>query len=273
PHDLTLDFARSPFLHRTPEGVDYDGRTRLVAYSLSNETIEAGEELVIENLWSGAEEGLEAEMRLVSPAEHLFATQDTIARDRVPIRGGLSIHRVLLPQTVAPGLYFPAVRVYAGEEELTARGNGISLATVHLHPVRVENPRPATGKEPIVARFGEAIALTEISAARTAPSALRVELTWWASRSPGANYSLSLRLADPSGAILVQRDMQPRYGLYPTSDWRAGQLLGDRYFLSLAPETLTGTDYRLSVVLYRSWEPGLPQIGVAELAGIDLAPL
>ena len=270
--DLTADFARSPFLHHTPEGIDFDSRARLMAYSLSAETIEAGEELVIEILWSEVEAGLEAETRLVSSAEHLFATRDAIAGERVPIRGGLSIHRLLLPSTVAPGLYFPAVRVYAGAEELPAEADGIPLATVHLRPVRVENLRPATGKEPIVARFGEAIALTEISAARTAPFEIRVDLTWWALRSPGANYSLSIRLADPSGAIVVQRDMQPRYGLYPTSDWLPGQLLSDRYFLPLPPDTPGGADYRLAVVLYRGWEEGLPSIGIAEEGGIELAP-
>ncbi len=271
--DLVADFARSPFLHHAPEGIDYEGRTRLIAYSQSATAALAGDEIEIEILWSGSEEALEAEARLVSPAEHLFATQDTISRERAPIRRGLSVHRLVLPLTVAPGLYFPAIRVYEGERELLAREKGTPLGTVHLHPVRADNPRPVTGQESIVARFGDSIALTEISAAQTAPSELSVELTWFAIGSPGANYSISLRLADPSGAILLQRDTQPRYGLFPTSEWPAGHLLADRYVLPLPSGIMAGTDYRLSVVMYKGWDAGLPQIGEAELTGIALAPI
>ena len=54
---------------------------------------------------------------------------------------------------------------------------------------------------------------------------------------------------DAEGAKLLQRDGQPVVWLRPTSTWRVGEIITDRYGL-LLPATIPAGRYTLAVGLY-----------------------
>ncbi|MEA3459207.1 MAG: hypothetical protein U9R11_00770, partial [Chloroflexota bacterium] len=126
---------------------------------------------------------------------------------------------------------------------------GEPLGTIYLRPIRVRNRIEAAGDEPVIARFGPSIVLSEAEVQPQEPGALEVKLTWWADASPMRNYGLSLRLKDAQGHLLSSLDTQPHYGLYPTGMWRSGELIHEHYILSLR-EASADEVHLLEVILY-----------------------
>ncbi len=83
-----------------------------------------------------------------------------------------------------------------------------------------------------------------------------VSLYWEALEKPKVNYSVSVRLFDPQGRQVAQKDYSnPVLGLYPTSLWSTGEVVGDFYELALPRQGLPGV-YRLRVMVYESPGPG-----------------
>jgi len=264
--DLTMDFDRLPYLHHNPDGVNFGGVARLKGYRLLADEAEAGETLEVILHWDEVEgEGLEAEVRLVSPAEHLFHTSAGLAEDSVPLRAETTHHRLKVPEDAVRGLYLISVRLRGEEGEIkpiTERGE--TLGTIYLHPLLVRSQRWATGDEPTLARFGPGIVLSEVEAEQKTTEALEARLTWQVVEPVVANYGLALRLRDADGWVFASLDTQPHHGLYPTSMWREGELIGERYVLSLPEGTPPGEDYSLEVILYEV--TSLAPIGTAQVS-------
>lgn len=95
-----------------------------------------------------------------------------------------------------------------------------------------------------------------------------MELTWSTARRLGVNYGISLRLLDPAGETRLTFDTQPGYGFLPTSLWRPGERVADRYLLILPEDLPPGDGYRLEVVLYRF--PSLTPLGQAQVGTFPL---
>lgn len=252
-----------PYLHHNPQGVDFGGVARLVGYRLSSEEVAAGEAVELLLHWEEVRgEGLAAEVRLLSPAEHLFHVPTCLAKDDAPLRAGVTRHHLRVPEEAARGLYLIAVRLMEGAVEPVAE-RGQTLGTTYLKPVRVCGERTATGDEPILARFGPGIVLSEVRTEQVSPEALDVRLTWRVERAVPANLGLALRLPQVRASL----DTQPHRGFYPTSLWRAGELVDDRHLLSL-PEGTPPGDYSLEVVLYEV--ASLTPVGTARIPGVAL---
>jgi hypothetical protein len=268
--DLTMDFDRLPYLHHNPQGVNFGGAARLKSYELSADEVEAGETIEVVLHWGEVtDEGLEVAVRLLSPAEHLFHTSAGLAEDSVPLRAGTTYHGLKVPDEAVRGLYLISVKLRDEEGEvrpITERGE--TLGTTYLRPLRVRSQRWATGDEPTLANFGTGIVLSEVETEQKTPEALEARLTWRVVEPVVANYGLSLRLRDRDGQVFASLDTQPHYGLYPTSLWREGELISDRYLLALPEGTLPGDDYSLEVILYEV--TSLAPIGTAQIPGVAL---
>jgi hypothetical protein len=97
------------------------------------------------------------------------------------------------------------------------------------------NIRPATGdEEPQIARSGDVI---------------QVSLFWQAQRRVEEDFTISLQLLDEDDFLHAQVDRWPVGGFRPTSSWRVGEVIDDRYGLSL-PDDLPAGQYRLVAVVY-----------------------
>lgn len=82
--------------------------------------------------------------------------------------------------------------------------------------------------------------------------AFRVNLYWEALAAPNAERTVSLRVTDPSGALLAQHDGWPVDNLKPTSWWQPGWQLRDSVYLTIDPAAAAGPA-SLDVLLYDSY--------------------
>jgi len=78
---------------------------------------------------------------------------------------------------------------------------------------------------------------------------LQITLYWRALQPMQENYTVFVHVARPDGAILIQRDVQPRDGTHPTGSWVTGELVGDPHELSIPGDAPPGT-YWLKVGMY-----------------------
>ena len=93
-----------------------------------------------------------------------------------------------------------------------------------------------------------------------------VTLTWQAQVTSPVDYTVFLHLLDSTGALVAQTDRPPAG--YPTSDWRAGEIVSDRFRLDLPPDIAPG-HYQLETGFY---DPATVQrLGVAaDLGTLEL---
>jgi hypothetical protein len=268
--DLTMDFDRSPYLHHNPDGIHFADACRFTGYTLSSAALRAGETLTVTTYWDKVHAyQLLDRVTLVSPAQHLFGVPQAIASSERLLTADHHAHALTIPESTAPGLYLVTVRVYSPDGEIQPQDSrGQTLGTTYLLPVRVTGMIQARGDEPVLERFGECITLSQAQTSQSVAGSLDVTLTWQVLAQPAQNYKVALRLRDPSGWEVGRLDTQPGYGFYPTSMWRAGELVHDRYALPLDDGAPPGTQYSLDVTLYES--ASLRPIGTTRVPNIAI---
>jgi len=77
---------------------------------------------------------------------------------------------------------------------------------------------------------------------------LSVDLAWQALAAMEQDYTASVRLMEGE-TVIAQLDRQPLENIYPTSRWRAGEVIMDT-FQVLAPVNMPPGEYTLGVVMY-----------------------
>lgn len=134
---------------------------------------------------------------------------------------------------------------------------GQTLIRVRSEPATALPP----GVQPLSLLAGDGLTLLGLAAPAPAADQLwPVRLYWRADGAIAYDWSVSVRptaggqpLAQPGGGIVQQDLAHPVHGAYPTSRWRAGEVVADDYLLALpdgaAPDGL-------QVVLYRSFPEG-----------------
>jgi hypothetical protein len=68
------------------------------------------------------------------------------------------------------------------------------------------------------------------------------------------DYTVFTHLVDTEGRLWTQQDNQPQEGGRPTSGWREGEVIADKYHL-LLPNDIPTSQYRLEVGMYQ-WQTG-----------------
>lgn len=97
------------------------------------------------------------------------------------------------------------------------------------------NIRPAAAdEEPQIARSRDVI---------------QASLFWQARRRVEGDFTISLQVLDEDGFLRAQVDRSPVGGFSPTSSWRVGEVIDDKYGLPL-PDGLPAGQYRLVVAIY-----------------------
>jgi hypothetical protein len=231
--DLTMDFNQMPYLHHNPGGIDF-GMARLAGYTLSSEELAPGDTLTVTLDWADVTGVITATVRLVSPAAVRYEAEP-FAEATLNLQSQISVPVVLpFPEDIPRGIYL------------------IRLEDQYLRPVRVPHGLALPADAAVLAYFGPAIRLHSATIAQPALDRLAVKLTWSAARPIAANYAISLRLVDAAGQVRVQFDTQPGYGFLPTSLWVPGELVTDRYLLTLPDGLALNDNYRLQVVLYQA---------------------
>jgi hypothetical protein len=270
PSDLTMDFDRIPYLHHNPDGLRFGNAARLTQYQLSSPEIQAGETLTITTYWdSVVGNDLAAMVALVSPAHHLFGVPLRFAFAEHALNTGRVQHVLHIPTSTMRGIDLLSIEVYGPDGEIQpVNSRGETLGTTYLLPIRIHSETFASGDEIILQEFGDRIALSDAQTLQQVAGTLEVTLTWRVSASPPQDYKTALRLRDPAGWEVGRLDTQPGYGFYPTSVWRPGELVHDRYALQLDDGTPPGTEYHLDVTLYEA--ASLRPIGTMSIPSVVL---
>jgi 4-amino-4-deoxy-L-arabinose transferase-like glycosyltransferase len=110
---------------------------------------------------------------------------------------------------------------------------------------------PVEDSEPL-ARFEggiELLSYTVTSQPTDESASQRVILTWRTQASLSNDYTIFVHLTAPDGFVKAQNDRPPFAGALPTSHWRPGEVLADRYDLPLDGGVTPG-DYLLLAGLY-----------------------
>jgi hypothetical protein len=111
-----------------------------------------------------------------------------------------------------------------------------------------ELPKTVSGQP---TQFGNGISLLGYNAPteREPGQPLCATLYWQVDAALMEEYTVFLHLAAPDGFIQAQRDTQPAFGFYPTSNWQPGEIVADMHCLQL-PQGLVPDQYNLLTGLY-----------------------
>ncbi|HLY66402.1 MAG TPA: glycosyltransferase family 39 protein, partial [Chloroflexota bacterium] len=111
---------------------------------------------------------------------------------------------------------------YPAAEPLPLLGpQGVTGTTLRLGPVRVAGAqREADGSPQAV--FGGRLALVGVQR-----NGDNVTLTWQARQKPSNDYTVFVHLLNAAGDVVAQHDGPPQGGSYPTTLWRAGDVVTD----------------------------------------------
>jgi hypothetical protein len=77
-----------------------------------------------------------------------------------------------------------------------------------------------------------------------------VTLYWRALRDGARNLSVLVHLLDEAGELIAQGDGWPLEGRFPTSSWRAGDLVADRHTITVPAGVCGGLTHQLAVGMY-----------------------
>jgi hypothetical protein len=253
----TMDFIQMPYLHPNPGGVrfeDGDEWAELLGYTLPDDTPSPGDPLTV-TVKVEANFSPTVTLALVSPASVRYDLAPLAEVTCTPHLCPLTI-----PTDIPRGIYLLRLRVFGPQGELMARTpSGAERGTVYLAPVRVTAGPSLPAEAAVLHPFGPEIRLYGATIAQAAPDRLTVRLVWGVQYPIATNYGISLRLRDATGRDVAAMDTQPGYGFLPTSLWRPGEMVTDRYEFPLPAHLLPGAEYTLHIVLYRF--PSLQAVG------------
>ena len=175
--------------------------------------------------------------------------ESPVARATASVPAGDGIERLtfslLVPPETPPGRH--AWRVRVGErtvdvgavEVLAGAETGARAA---IAPSRAAD---ATFGDPPLAR----LIGYDVEASAGSERAVAVTLYWEAVNSAPLSRKVFVHLSGPDGRPIAQRDDFPLRGQRPTTTWRAGEVLVDRYDLGVRPDVPSGS-YPLRVGFY-----------------------
>jgi hypothetical protein len=124
----------------------------------------------------------------------------------------------------------------------------------------------------VAARFGGAIELVGYTVGRPVPGeALPVTLVWRVIEPLAEDLTTFVHLQSPDGRALGQEDREPGFASYPTSRWRSGELIIDRFEPRLDPAAAEEEAVR-PVVGWYARESG-ERLRVAEADALPLRTL
>ncbi len=267
PLDLTMDFERIPYLHHNPNGLRFGETVRLQRYWLPTRDLRAGEMMTLTTEWQHLLPFTSVEIAVVSPAAHLFGVSLSVAAETLALNQPSLAHTLAIPPETPDGIYLVTVRAYDGSREmrpLTERGE--LLGTTYLVPIRIRGISVIQPSDPSLQQFGDVISLQDARIEQRTAGSIHVELDWSTNRTPSQNYKIAFRLHDATGWEVARLDTEPGYGFLPTSTWREGQVIHDRYVLPLDEGTPPASAYTLDITLYEA--SSLRPIGTARIPGI-----
>ncbi|MFQ5613285.1 MAG: 6-pyruvoyl-tetrahydropterin synthase-related protein [Anaerolineae bacterium] len=249
-----------PLVAKKSAAIDFGDQVRLVGFDPGPALVRPGDRLAVVAYWR-ALQPLDTDyavfLHLDDPSGRTRLTFDERHPDDIPTSRwppGLYLRQPMtlsIPPDLPPIRYDLNVGLYDPTNDrrlppASGAGESFTLGQVWIAPQTpassAEIPRLS---EPV--RFGPHIAL--LGAAWQAGDGL--SLYWQADAPPEKDYTIFVHFLDGAGNILAQSDSAPYGGLYPTGDWRPGQIILD---LRSAPGSSTDLS-RLATIAIGLYDP------------------
>lgn len=264
--------ASAEWQEARPIGVTFDGALKLAAAKMTPDAIHPGKEsrATISLYWQSLTTerwDMLAQVQLSDPAG-----QNVLDMVYWPVDAGFppSVWQpgavyadeipVIIPANAYVGRYKATVRLLSrgsAQPLPAADAQGEAMSPVvnvgeMLVAAQVENLSEKDIPHPLDARLGSGIRLRGygLDSQQSADGpALRVTLYWQAVEPVAEDYTVFVQALDGTGKLVMQKDNQPVQGTYPTSLWKAGEIVADAYLLPI-PAQLPPGDYRLIAGMY-----------------------
>jgi len=244
---------------------NFGNRLRLVGYSLVGEEFRPGDGVPLTFLWQALGDLGECSLSLWFQdesggrwGERAFLLGGEYGS---PIweRGQLvrDWQSLLLPADLPDGRYLMRMQVLRGEKPLfrlywlLPLGSIVDLGTVEVRGRERSFTLPPI-EHPLDFRWGEVVRLLgydlepmEVESG----GSVNLTLYWQALSTMETSYSVFVHLLDEEGDLRGQRDSVPGGGSLPTTGWMTGEVITDRYDISIASDAPSGR-YRLLVGMY-----------------------
>ena len=230
----------------TPMTADL-GAARLVGYSLERREVEAGDSLRVELGWQGQRD-LDGQAAL-----SLVGSGGEVGRQVFPLalgRGEVGLRQLQFPvdADVPGGTYTLRLGLVAGDGAALGTAD---LGQLTVRPVPGTFTRPAIGR-PLRVDLGERVDLAgyDLASETVAPGGtVNLTLYWHAQGRLTQGLKVFTHLVSPDEVIVGQRDNVPMDNTRPTTGWRPGEYIVDRYAIPV-PATARAGRYELRVGLY-----------------------
>lgn len=114
--------------------------------------------------------------------------------------------------------------------------------------------------------FGDVIRLVGIDVAPrdVRPGAtVPITVTWQSIQEVDISYTAFVHLLGPDGRVIAQEDHIPCRGACPTDGWIAGEVVQDRYDITV-PAGAPTDGLVLEIGLYDAQRPGYPRLAITQ---------
>ena len=228
-----LQSALPPVAAQHPMNAAIAGQVALAGYDLDTTNVAQGGELHVRLYWQAlqplAQDYASYVQLIAGPNHRAFAGSDHQHPGNVPSstwptsKYVIDDHYIPIPPDAPPLSY----QIEAG---LYRDGKGARLGQVTLPETAYVTERSPIRLSDIPAvspiQFSSGIRLIGQRTV-TDTDSVTVTLYWQASDHPSADYQVFIHGVSGDGESLVQADGPPLGGLYPTSQWRPGQVIAD----------------------------------------------
>ena len=253
----------SPYQH--PVGEDFGGKVRLLGYDVDEglTEFEGDHYLVITFYWQCLEpmaENYRLYLKLVNGAYHIWGAQDSY-----PIWDGFmtaewqpgtiirDVHGIVVEPGTPAGSYQVTVdwlQPYT-QHTLIPDDGAFVAGPVSVPAQPVESADALDIQHRVDLDFGATVRLLgyDLSGRYQPGGDVHLVLFWQVLEDVEQDYTVFNHLVSVDGTVIGQKDNEPVDGFHPTSLWRAGEIVRDRYDIAIAADAPAGR-YLIETGLY-----------------------
>ncbi len=258
-------------------------RLRLEGLALSNLEPASGEAILLLTRWRALQDiphGLMLRLELSGPNDNWAKYQFRVGAAHVPTQGWdagetfFERRGLVIPIGAPPGDYTLHARVFSpgGDEWLPEDGEPFEITRIRVgHSVPAAQEIEALPGREVRAAFGDTLALVGYApwgSSFTQGNPLMFDLYWQALTFSAEDFDLGIELVNGDGTVLVEQRVQPVANWFPTSRWRAGEVLEGHYILPLPVDAPPG-NYQIRLTVYTSAGAPLPVDGTRSYKVLD----
>ena len=251
-----VDYAwvyRLPGTYPWVQEVTFGEQLHLEDCQIDPTEVQPGERITVTLRWQAhkqAQRAYTVDLLMLSLADRTWA-QTTGTLTLTAEQTLSTTYTLPVPLGTPPGSYRLAVQVRDSENGQPLDPHSWTVARFDVPATAHATAQQLGIANPVQAELGGSARLLgyNLEGAPSPGQTLQVTLFWEALRPMERDYTVFVQLLGPEGRIRAQWDSQPADGLHPTSHWQPGEIICDRYDLTVAVDTPPG-NYQIVTGMY-----------------------